>query len=452
MINSSPLITIYITNYNYGKYIQQAIESVLKQSFQDFEILIIDDGSTDNSKKIINQYLSYDKIKIIYQQNLGLTKSNNKALDLANGKYIMRLDADDILLENSLEIFINEFKKDSSLGMIFGNWYVIDEYNNIIFEQKRFDFENEVSLLDQPAHGACTMFKTEFLQELGGYDESLTRQDGYELWLRFIKRFKIKNVNQSIFKYRMHGENLTSNENKLLSTRSKILINHAKKYHELEKSVVIIPIRETYNKGIPFQKINNKTYLEHKIDFSLNCKNVSHVIISTIDPKIKDYISLKYNDKVEVYLRPKVYAHTTQPLQLTIDELLRESEVLLKSKYFFLLSVDLPLIEEFIINSSIGLMEIFNLHNIIGVKKEDTLYFKHSGHSLYCINNDFSGIQYEKEEVYTKIKGFNLINTKLYLESKKLFGDKIGHVMFDKISSLKVENEIDLKIVNCLQK
>ncbi|MEM6724140.1 MAG: glycosyltransferase family A protein, partial [Bacteroidota bacterium] len=100
---SSPLLTVYITNYNYEAYIKQAIESVLNQSFQNFELLIIDDGSTDNSRDIIESYKDHEQITIIYQQNKGLNVTNNIALRLAHGKYIMRLDADDYLTADALE-------------------------------------------------------------------------------------------------------------------------------------------------------------------------------------------------------------------------------------------------------------------------------------------------------------------------------------------------------------
>ena len=102
-----PLLSVYITNYNYGNYITQAIESVLNQSFQSFELFIIDDGSTDNSKEIIESYAQHPKVKVIYQQNKGLNITNNIALRLANGKYIMRLDADDYLVVNALEKMID---------------------------------------------------------------------------------------------------------------------------------------------------------------------------------------------------------------------------------------------------------------------------------------------------------------------------------------------------------
>ena len=99
----SPLISVYITNYNYERFIKKAIDSVLAQSFSDFELLIIDDGSTDDSKKIIESYSSNFKIKIIYQHNKGLNVTNNIAARAAAGKYIIRLDADDYFATNALE-------------------------------------------------------------------------------------------------------------------------------------------------------------------------------------------------------------------------------------------------------------------------------------------------------------------------------------------------------------
>ena len=104
--NKNFLITIYITNHNYGKYIKQSIESVLNQTYKNFELIIIDDGSTDNSKNVIEKYTNNKKVKIIYQNNKGLTVSNNIAIKISQGKYITRLDADDWLDPNFLRSVI----------------------------------------------------------------------------------------------------------------------------------------------------------------------------------------------------------------------------------------------------------------------------------------------------------------------------------------------------------
>ena len=115
----NPKVTVYITNYNYGKFISRAIDSVAKQTFKQIEILIIDDGSTDSSKKIINKYTrKYPFIGSLFNKNQGLIKSCNIALRAAKGEYILRLDADDWLDKNAIEIMVNKLDKnrDRELG------------------------------------------------------------------------------------------------------------------------------------------------------------------------------------------------------------------------------------------------------------------------------------------------------------------------------------------------
>jgi len=141
-------ITVYITNYNYGRFIEQAIDSVLNQTEQDFEIIIIDDGSIDNSRAIIDSYRNNPKIKIVLQQNKGLTTSNNVALKLSQGKYIMRLDADDYLVQNALSKLSSVLDKKPNLGMVFGDYYLVDEKNHILEHFQRHDFNNDVELFD----------------------------------------------------------------------------------------------------------------------------------------------------------------------------------------------------------------------------------------------------------------------------------------------------------------
>ena len=108
--NSDPLITVYITNYNYAKYLEKSIKSVLSQSYKNFELIIIDDGSTDKSKKIIEKFRK-KKDKDSFSKNKGLNLTNNVALKLSKGKYITRLDADDWLDENFLQVMVNQIKK-----------------------------------------------------------------------------------------------------------------------------------------------------------------------------------------------------------------------------------------------------------------------------------------------------------------------------------------------------
>ena len=187
---NEPLVTVYITNYNYGRYIKKAIDSVLNQSFKNFELIIIDDGSNDNSKKIIERYNNHKKTISIFQKNKGLTVSNNIALRLSRGKYIMRLDADDWLVPFALEILSNVLEKNEKIGLVFPDYYEVNSDDKIIELVRRHDFK-KVTLHDQPAHGACTMIRKKCLLKTGGYNEAFACQDGYDIWVKFIEKYGV---------------------------------------------------------------------------------------------------------------------------------------------------------------------------------------------------------------------------------------------------------------------
>ena len=224
----NPSVTIYITNYNYGAYLEQAIQSVLNQTFTDYELIIIDDGSTDDSKDIIGQYQKYKNIFTIFQKNKGLNASNNIALNLSRGEYIIRLDADDYFVSQAIELMVSELNRNQDHVLVFPDYYHVDEKGNIIEEIKRHDFTNNVSLFDQPAHGACTMIRTEILKSIGGYDEEFNRQDGYDIWLKISRLYQVKNISLPLFYYRQHQKSITKNESQLFDTRTKVIEKNVK--------------------------------------------------------------------------------------------------------------------------------------------------------------------------------------------------------------------------------
>ena len=219
--------------------------------------------------------------KIIYQRNRGLSISNNIALQQAKGEYIIRLDADDYFDKNALKILINEFD-DENIGMVFGDWYITDQKGNVLGIEKRHDFDKDVSLYDQPAHGACTMFRTKFLKEIGGYDETISRQDGYELWFRFIEEYEIRNINIPVFYYRKHGSSLTDKSEELLNTRSQIFKKIAERENKpLTKAIAIFPVRgeKLDIRSRPFFKISNDYLIDISINNYLKAEGIERVVV-----------------------------------------------------------------------------------------------------------------------------------------------------------------------------
>ena len=106
-------------NYNYGHFICQAIDSVLAQTLSEFELIIIDDGSTDNSPKVIERYAHHPQVVTILQENNGLNITNNIALRIARGEYLMRLDPDDWLDENALQVMSGLLDRNPDAGLVF---------------------------------------------------------------------------------------------------------------------------------------------------------------------------------------------------------------------------------------------------------------------------------------------------------------------------------------------
>ena len=194
-----PKVTVYMPSYNYGKYIREAINSVIAQKFDDWELIIINDGSTDNTKKILEKFSDHEKIEIIHQERKGLAISNNIALRSSRGEYIMRLDADDYLEENALLVLSNILDTHPDVGLVYPDYYRVDRKGSIIDIERRKKIGEEAHLLDLPAHGACTIIRKSCLLQMGGYDESLECQDGYDLWIRFMEKYKPYNVNVPLF-------------------------------------------------------------------------------------------------------------------------------------------------------------------------------------------------------------------------------------------------------------
>ena len=123
MIDSFPLVSVYIPSYNYGKFLSQAIESVLKQTFDSWELILIDEGSSDNSLEVMNLYKGDPKVRLYETDHIGLPGVANFAINNSNGKYIIRLDADDVFDDNALLVMSNYLEKNADTALVFPDFW-----------------------------------------------------------------------------------------------------------------------------------------------------------------------------------------------------------------------------------------------------------------------------------------------------------------------------------------
>ena len=383
---SKSLVTIYITNYNYEDYLAESIESVLSQSYKNYELIIIDDGSTDGSRNVLKKYHKINSVKIIYQKQKGLTATNNVAIKIAQGNYILRLDADDYLEPNAIELMVDKLDKNKDLALVFPDYTLVDKFGNKIRKIKRHNFDYEVKLFDQPAHGACTMIRLNILKELGGYDEEFDRQDGYSLWLKVIGNYKVKNINKSLFYYRQHSTNLTNNESKLLKIRSKIK-SKAVKSHNFKKSNVltIIPVRGNSfdSNSQPLRKINNKPLIFWTIDPLLKSKLCKDVFVSTPDSELISFIDKSYNGTIKTFQRDPSYARFNVGIEDTLLELLYDyCKKNLQPEYILVLYIEYPFKESWQIDEALDTALLFDVDVVDGVILNDDMFYRHDGSGL----------------------------------------------------------------------
>ena len=169
---------------------EKSIQSVISQIYTNWELIIIDEGSSDNTKLIANNFVKKYPSKIKFIRNnkpLGLQKIANNILKNANGKYMIRLDADDWLNEIAIFIMVEKLENNLNAGIVYGNYFYTDENGKIIGVETRYELDIEDSAGHLPPHGACTLFETNALKA-GGYSEKVDAQDGWDLWYKLYKK------------------------------------------------------------------------------------------------------------------------------------------------------------------------------------------------------------------------------------------------------------------------
>lgn len=208
-----PVVSVCIITYNRESYLKEAIDSVISQTFSDWELIIVDNGSSDNSVDgIIKPYASKDsRIRLFLNNDNRIAYSRNFALSKCSGKYVAILDSDDVWMDiNKLEEQSRFLENHTDYVLLGGLGIMIDNKGNEKGKLTRLiedaDIRKKMLSYDNFIHSSV-MFVREKVLNCGGYDESLSIADDYELWLRLGCVGKFANLSKEIVKYRIHNNN-----------------------------------------------------------------------------------------------------------------------------------------------------------------------------------------------------------------------------------------------------
>lgn len=274
MIQKPPYVTVLMPTYNDKRFIDEAITSVLNQTMSHFELLIIDDTSTDKTPVILARYMKRDnRIRVIHnKENLGLTKSLNIGLKHARGEYIARMDADDISAEKRLEKQLTYMISHPECDFLATRTIVISESGKHIKKTKiNFKGKNiKNCLLDigSPFVHSSMMMRKETLDELGGYNENWPTRQDYELWLHaaFANK-KFAYLNECLLFFRFHKNSLSVSKKENLLTN--LLLRAYYRAKDKGKKVDIKNLKE---------KVENSEVLTRYTEFIIRRRKIKHLI------------------------------------------------------------------------------------------------------------------------------------------------------------------------------
>jgi glycosyltransferase involved in cell wall biosynthesis len=219
-----PNISICIPTFNRKDYLKQALDSIFAQTYKDFEVVVVDDGSTDGTEEMIKN--SAYSVRYYWQENRGEAVSRNRLIKLAQCQFITFLDSDDLLMPDAVERMAKAIAEKGEDVVVYGPYYRIDHNGNITGRCKRKLYSGYVTKYlfgDIFIHSCGSMFPRKALEEIGGFDETLRFSGDYDLWLRLSLKYPFIGLPQPTFKRRRHQSNLSATSSQSQIIQSNVL-------------------------------------------------------------------------------------------------------------------------------------------------------------------------------------------------------------------------------------
>ena len=223
-VGKAGLVSVVIPCYNQAHFLGEAIESVLAQRYTNLELIVVDDGSTDNTSEVASRY---EEVRLIRQENKGLAGARNRGREEARGEYVVFLDSDDRLLANAVEIGVRELEAHPECAFVSGRYRPISAEGDAyaIPRQARVDGDHYLALLrdNYISMPASVMYRRWVFEEVGGFDGSVDAAADWDLYLRIARRFPIHHHGQVVADYRWHGANMTADPALMLRSTVSVL-------------------------------------------------------------------------------------------------------------------------------------------------------------------------------------------------------------------------------------
>ena len=244
-MNDQPTVSVLLPVYNAERYLREAVESVLAQTFTDFELLVVDDGSTDGSLAILREFERRDpRVRVISRPNTGYVVALNEMLGLAKGEFIARMDADDVCLPGRFGAQVDYLGDHPGVVCVGGGVQLIDGRGRffITLSATRGDtaIQKEALRGSSPICHPAAMIRRGAIRKVGGYDASTCPAEDLDLWLRLGELGQLDNLEMPVLKYRLYGESVSDHRHAEQLTRMADIVASARVRRGLEPQAIVV--------------------------------------------------------------------------------------------------------------------------------------------------------------------------------------------------------------------
>ncbi len=438
-----PKVTVYVPCHQYGRFVDQCLQSLARQTLKSWEAILVDDGSSDDTPQRLEAFRAAhpQRVRVLsHASPLGLRACANAALELATGDYVLRLDADDWLDENALLVLASYLDRHPDIGLVYPNWTWVDADGAVIAQEQRKRLWEEAQVPDLPAHGACSMVRRRVLKAIGGYDDDIGAQDGHELWLRTLYRHGVAGVETPLFFYRQHGESLSANEGRLLASRREVKRRAAASGRGPVKPrvAIVVPVKNSYPQapGLALQQMGGRALLDHTLDSVAGDPVWCGVLVATDDPDVVAHCQRRGD--VHAYLRAPSLSAAEVPLpEVVIDAVDHFEQLLgLHPDIVVVLSAHTPLRRAEHVHEAVDTLLLYPVGQVVSTWENHDLQYRHGNQGMQAVNaTAMSGTRHERDALYSCNGAVHALWRESVTREHYLTG-RVGHIVMTRTESL----------------
>ena len=438
-----PKVTVYVPCHDYGRFVDECLQSLERQTLASWEAILVDDGSSDNTPARLEAFRARhpERVRVLsHPRPLGLRACANAALELASGDYVLRLDADDWLDENALLVLASYLDTHPDIGLVYPNWTWVDADGAVIGQERRKRLWEEAQVPDLPAHGACSMVRRRVLKSIGGYDADIGAQDGHELWLKTLYRHGVASVETPLFFYRQHGESLSTNEERLLASRREVKRRAAASGRGpvQPRVAIVVPVKNSYPDapGLALQRLGGRPLLDHTLDSVTGDPAWCGVLVATDDPEVVAHC--KRRGDVHVYLRAPSLSAAEVPLPVVVIDAVDhlEQHLCLLPDIVVVLSAHTPLRRAEHVHEAVDTLLLYPVGQVVSTWENQDLQYRHGSDGMQAVNaTAMSGTRHERDALYSCNGAVHALWRESVTREHYLTG-RVGHIVMTRTESL----------------